>query len=330
MGEKSYGKTALNRAGYVYVVSNALMPGLVKIGCTQQSVHNRVRRLYSTGVPAPFRTEGVRFFVNCYASERSLHSILSRKARRCENREFFEAGADLAVRALDELHQVQHIQTGVSVFEWNAEDEFRKFISTGNTSGYMAIVDTLCCLPAERREALKLRFLLVAMRQRAEQAALWLVRSKGVDPDVPIKNACLGLPEYDLTAFEYAIMLGLVDFENYLIKLGCDVTDSKCLCLTIDSLITCHRGVDFKVGLTNFAIKLIERGADVNARLNVSLFSEAPLTPGRIVPFQFDLFPRNSNMTCYEIVCRLATENHFFAEIKAAAIHASLRRVSNA
>lgn len=40
--------------GYVYLFTNAAMPGLIKIGCSQRDRRVRARELYTTGVPLPF------------------------------------------------------------------------------------------------------------------------------------------------------------------------------------------------------------------------------------------------------------------------------------
>ena len=41
--------------GIVYVLTNAAMPGLVKIGKTaQKDLNKRLEQLYGTGVPVPF------------------------------------------------------------------------------------------------------------------------------------------------------------------------------------------------------------------------------------------------------------------------------------
>ena len=70
--------------GYVYVLSNPRMPGLVKVGCSTRPVDERVAELNSaTAVPAPFVVEayfasssmGMRGFL------RELRS-LGRAARR--------------------------------------------------------------------------------------------------------------------------------------------------------------------------------------------------------------------------------------------------------
>ena len=41
--------------GIVYLLTNPVMPGLVKIGMTtQEGIDKRMKELYTTGVPIPF------------------------------------------------------------------------------------------------------------------------------------------------------------------------------------------------------------------------------------------------------------------------------------
>jgi hypothetical protein len=40
--------------GIVYILTNEAMPGLIKIGCTTDDLANRVRGLFTTGVPLAF------------------------------------------------------------------------------------------------------------------------------------------------------------------------------------------------------------------------------------------------------------------------------------
>lgn len=75
----------LHSAGYLYVATNAFMPGLVKAGRTQTSVDDRLRSLYSTGVPCPFIAEKTRFFVDCAAAEGVLLKALESAGSRCDN-----------------------------------------------------------------------------------------------------------------------------------------------------------------------------------------------------------------------------------------------------
>ena len=44
--------------GIVYLLTNPVMPGLVKIGMTtREDIDTRMRELYSTGVPVPFECQ---------------------------------------------------------------------------------------------------------------------------------------------------------------------------------------------------------------------------------------------------------------------------------
>lgn len=89
-------------AGIVYILSNAAMPGYVKIGLTQQNdVMERVKQLDNTSVPVPFECVYSARVPDCRRLERTLHFVFGEnRARR--SREFFTINADLA-RAIIEL-----------------------------------------------------------------------------------------------------------------------------------------------------------------------------------------------------------------------------------
>lgn len=75
--------------GFVYVMSNSVMPGIYKIGMTMRSPHGRAAELSaSTGVPAPFT---VAYYMECEnpaVVENELHERFS-DYRVSRNREFF-------------------------------------------------------------------------------------------------------------------------------------------------------------------------------------------------------------------------------------------------
>lgn len=91
--------------GYVYVMSNPSMPGLVKIGRTSTSVEARRQQLQTTGVLMPFVIEGYVCTPNCAALENSVHSKLS-KFRVIDNREFFEIHPSKALNSVIYEHAV--------------------------------------------------------------------------------------------------------------------------------------------------------------------------------------------------------------------------------
>lgn len=92
--------------GFVYVLSNECMPGLVKIGRTKRSVSGRARELYSTGVAQPFNVVEEVFSPDCIALERLIHEELQ-DHRVSDAREFFKVQRFDAVAALARLHRQQ-------------------------------------------------------------------------------------------------------------------------------------------------------------------------------------------------------------------------------
>src|SRR5271168_5325297 len=85
--------------GYVYILSNPSMPGLVKIGKTTTAPSQRMQELHSTGVPTPFELEFAVEVADCHASERAAHGALNQH-RVSVNREFFEVSARQAILAI--------------------------------------------------------------------------------------------------------------------------------------------------------------------------------------------------------------------------------------
>ena len=79
----------MNRDGYVYILTNESMPGLVKIGKTRRGGRHRATELFQTGVPSPFRLEFEIYTHDCDSLEFSAHNQLSDK-RVSSNREFFK------------------------------------------------------------------------------------------------------------------------------------------------------------------------------------------------------------------------------------------------
>lgn len=89
--------------GIVYVLSNRVMPGLVKIGMTTRSeIDARLRELYTTGVPVPFDVE-YACEVNasdCARIERALHTAFEPQ-RINANPEFFQIKKEQAIAILE-------------------------------------------------------------------------------------------------------------------------------------------------------------------------------------------------------------------------------------
>jgi hypothetical protein len=77
--------------GWVYVLVNPAMPGLVKVGRTTRPPSERVAELSgATGVATPFISIFEQDFADCVAAERAIHLTLDRcHLRYARNREFF-------------------------------------------------------------------------------------------------------------------------------------------------------------------------------------------------------------------------------------------------
>ena len=89
-------------SGFVYVLTNESMPGLVKIGQTQKGIRRRVKELSaSTGVPTPFQVNALFASKDPPSDERAAHASLAEY--RTSGREFFRLSPDDAVIAVTEL-----------------------------------------------------------------------------------------------------------------------------------------------------------------------------------------------------------------------------------
>lgn len=84
--------------GYVYVLSNPSMPGIVKVGRSIYGGRHRAKELYKsiTGVPAPFRVEFEILIDDHSLLERRIHEKLA-SARVNNAREFFRCDVDEAI-----------------------------------------------------------------------------------------------------------------------------------------------------------------------------------------------------------------------------------------
>lgn len=118
--------------GYVYILSNPSMPGLLKIGMTRFDPTKRVQELSSaTGVPTQFQLIYYREFHNCVAAELEIHSILAAKGMRYnDQREFFSVDSVDAINTLlsledecvdevsEDLVEVRNFNEDI---DWNAD-----------------------------------------------------------------------------------------------------------------------------------------------------------------------------------------------------------------
>src|SRR6266498_1753342 len=82
-------------AGFVYVLANDAMPGLVKIGHSSLLSEDRARQLFRTGVPLPFQVLFRAVTSHPIELERAVHDLLAPR-RVASNREFFRVSPSAA------------------------------------------------------------------------------------------------------------------------------------------------------------------------------------------------------------------------------------------
>lgn len=93
--------------GIVYILTNPVMPGLVKIGrTTRKDVEVRMKELYGTGVPVPFECKYACKVkaADCAKIEKALHTAFSPN-RINQNREFFQILPRQAMAILELFHR---------------------------------------------------------------------------------------------------------------------------------------------------------------------------------------------------------------------------------
>lgn len=89
----------------VYLLSNPAMPGLVKIGYTnQEDANSRIAQLYTTGVPVPFEIKFVCRVENAEEVEKALHLAFGPN-RINSKREFFRIEPEQVIAILKLLHK---------------------------------------------------------------------------------------------------------------------------------------------------------------------------------------------------------------------------------
>lgn len=81
--------------GYLYCLSNPSMPDLLKVGMTERTPEDRVKELFKTGVPTPFKIEFAKQVSEPKQKEKTLHALLSQYTERVyPKREFFRVSPE--------------------------------------------------------------------------------------------------------------------------------------------------------------------------------------------------------------------------------------------
>lgn len=110
----------MNKKGYIYVLTNSSMDGIVKIGKTKRSPETRVQELsQATGVPTPFVLVYSACVFDCDHAENYIHTYFETKGKRlADNREFFNVSTTEAINA---IHEYQD-EFGIAVDDGDIED----------------------------------------------------------------------------------------------------------------------------------------------------------------------------------------------------------------
>lgn len=106
------------KPGYVYILTNEAMPGLVKIGRTSRDVDIRASELWQTGVPQEFEVFCSFKTPDCVQLEASVHAAL-REYRVSRSREFFSVSAERAEEEIQLWIELQAIDFGRRYLEEN-------------------------------------------------------------------------------------------------------------------------------------------------------------------------------------------------------------------
>lgn len=110
--------------GYVYVMINSSMNGLVKIGKTGKDPEERAKELSTaTGIATPFTVVYKRMFNDCDKAEKNAHAILSERGYRVNNkREFFSIDISEAIDLIINLPDSEVIENEDKIDEEDTEN----------------------------------------------------------------------------------------------------------------------------------------------------------------------------------------------------------------
>ena len=91
-------KLSNKNKGYVYILSNPAIPGLLKVGQTTADPRQRASQLFTTGVPEEFVIEFILFSEEPNIAEKEFHKEYENK--KSPRREFFKMSIEDAVSGL--------------------------------------------------------------------------------------------------------------------------------------------------------------------------------------------------------------------------------------
>ena len=112
--------------GYIYCVSNACMPGILKIGMTERTPEARLKEANSSDTwrsPTPFKIEFAKKVLNPSQKENTLHILLEQYTERINpRREFFRVSPEEVRKFFDLIDGEMWVET--SKEEEEEEEEY--------------------------------------------------------------------------------------------------------------------------------------------------------------------------------------------------------------
>lgn len=123
--------------GFIYILSNPLMPDVTKIGQTERDVYERARELEAvTGVPTAFCVEAFYESDDPSSDERVIHQELS-SFRVNKNREFFRLSPQAAIIRVTEILKRHPAIKGYGenqIFDFGFDDSIARSLSTNDSA----------------------------------------------------------------------------------------------------------------------------------------------------------------------------------------------------
>lgn len=158
--------------GYVYILINNSMEGLIKIGRTTRSSDVRAKELSSTSVPTPFQVAYEVFSEESKKLEKLIHQKLD-EFRINSNREFFKYPLSKAIKLIQELNdqpkESDSIFSAISIFD-ALKGKYKGLISENIFEIRIVQVVDIVWLEVSRYEAIKGGYLLDQIIRRMDLA----------------------------------------------------------------------------------------------------------------------------------------------------------------
>jgi len=93
--------------GYIYCLSNASMPGILKVGMTERTPEIRLKEANASDTwrpPTPYKIEFAKKVINAIGKEKTLHTLLEHYTDRINpRREFFRVSPEEVCKFFDLL-----------------------------------------------------------------------------------------------------------------------------------------------------------------------------------------------------------------------------------